>query len=168
MIVVPREKNPGKGGYRWKDCHKCAQPKKMFCTLHYQLYLHRQDNNAAESLASICNNSGNNEPLDVSAIGNLGGDHSINNNNRDVTFVNNVGDLKLFTTAVVLGLTYTFTIGWAWGASLVIMTMAHHHPVETMALKLDGLIMLSRMSLLLLGTLVVVMQSIIITLMWLS
>ncbi len=75
--------------------------------------------------------------------------------------------LKLFTTAVVLGLRYTLTIGWVWGTSLVIMTMAHHHPVKTTAFKLDGLIILSRVSLLLLGTLVVVMQSIIITLMWL-
>ena len=76
--------------------------------------------------------------------------------------------LKLFATAVVLGLTYTLTIGWAWGTLLVIMTMALHHPVETTALKLDSLIILSRVMLLLLGTLVVVMQSIIITVMWLS
>jgi hypothetical protein len=64
----------------------------VYCTLHYQLYLHGQDNNAAESLASIHNNSANNKPRDVSAVGNVGGDHAINNNNRDVAFVNNVGD----------------------------------------------------------------------------
>ncbi len=67
----------------------------MYCTLHYQLYLRGQDNNAAESLASICNNSANNEPRDVSAVGNVGGDHTINNNNRDVVFVNNVGDTEI-------------------------------------------------------------------------
>jgi hypothetical protein len=63
--------------------------KRLFCTLHYQLYLHGQDNNAVESLASIRNNSGNNELGDVSAVGNVGGDHAINNNNRNVAFVNN-------------------------------------------------------------------------------
>jgi hypothetical protein len=51
----------------------------LFCTLHYQLYLRGQDNNAFESLASICKNSGNDEPGDVSAVGNIGGDHAINN-----------------------------------------------------------------------------------------
>jgi hypothetical protein len=69
--------------------------KKVFCTLHYQLYLCGQDDNAGESLASICNNSGNNEPHDVSAVGNIGGDHAINNNNRDVVFVINVGDTEI-------------------------------------------------------------------------
>jgi hypothetical protein len=69
--------------------------KKLFCTLHYQLYQCGQHDNAAESLTSICNNSGNNEPCDVSAVGNVGGDHAINNNNRDVAFVNNVGDTKI-------------------------------------------------------------------------
>ncbi len=94
MIVVPRERTPRK---RW-NCRcsnrpKFAQPRKRsFCTL---LYLRGQDNNAAESLASIHNNSGNNEPRDVSAVGNIGGDHGINNNNRDVAFVNNVGDTEI-------------------------------------------------------------------------
>jgi hypothetical protein len=32
----------------------------LFCTLHYQLYQRGQENNAAESLASIGNNSANN------------------------------------------------------------------------------------------------------------
>ncbi len=67
----------------------------MYCTLHYQLYLHGQDNNAAGSLASIHNNRSNNEPRDVSAVGNVGGDHAINNNNRDVAFVNNLGDNEI-------------------------------------------------------------------------
>ncbi len=70
----------------------CTTKKQSFCTLHYQLYLHGQYNNAAKSLASIHNNSGNNEPCDVSAVGNVGGDHAVNNNNRDVAVVNNVGD----------------------------------------------------------------------------
>jgi hypothetical protein len=74
---------------------KFAQPRRLFCTLHYQLYLCGQDNNAAESLASIRNNSANNEPHDVSAVGNVGGDHAINNNNRDVAFVNNIGDTEI-------------------------------------------------------------------------
>jgi hypothetical protein len=74
---------------------KCAQPKKrLYCTVHYQEYLRGQDNNAAESLASIRNNSANNEPRDVSAVENVGGNHAINNNNRDVALVNNVGDTK--------------------------------------------------------------------------
>ncbi len=63
----------------------------MYCTVHYQVYLRGQDNNAAESLARICNNSASNEPCDVSAVGNIGGDHAINNNNRDVALVNNIG-----------------------------------------------------------------------------
>ncbi len=67
----------------------------MYCTVHYQHYLSGQDNNAAESLASIRNNSANNEPRDISALGNLCGDHAINNNNRDVAFVNNVGDTEI-------------------------------------------------------------------------
>jgi hypothetical protein len=69
--------------------------KKLCCTLHYQLYQHGQENNSAESLASIRNNSGNNEPRDVSAVGNVGGDHAINNNNCDVAIVNNVGDTEI-------------------------------------------------------------------------
>jgi hypothetical protein len=52
-------------------------------------------NNAAESLASIHNNSGNNEPCDVSVVGNVGGDHAINNNNRNVAVVNNIGDTEI-------------------------------------------------------------------------
>jgi hypothetical protein len=66
----------------------CTTKKKSFCTVHYQLYLCGQGNNAAESLASIRDNSANNEPHDVSAVGNVGGDHAINNNNRDVAVVN--------------------------------------------------------------------------------
>jgi hypothetical protein len=73
----------------------CTTKKQLFCTLHYQLYLHGQDNDAAESLASIHSNSGNNEPCDVSAVGNVGGDHAINNNNRDVAVVNNVSDTEI-------------------------------------------------------------------------
>ncbi len=67
----------------------------MFCTLYYQFYQRGQDNYAAESLASICNNSGNNELCDVSAVGNVGGDHAINNNNHDVAVVNNFGDTEI-------------------------------------------------------------------------
>ncbi len=67
----------------------------MFCTLHYQLCQHGQESNAAESLASIRNNSGNNEPCDVYAVGNVGGDYAINNNNRDVAVVNNIGDTEI-------------------------------------------------------------------------
>jgi hypothetical protein len=73
----------------------CTTKKQLFCTLHYQLYQHGQDNNAAESLASIRDNSGNNEPRDVSAVGNIGDDHAINNNNHDVAVVNNVGDTEI-------------------------------------------------------------------------
>jgi hypothetical protein len=94
MIVIPRGRTPRKKwSCRWLNCSKCAQPRKrLYCTVHsYQHYLRGQDNNAAESLASICNNSANNEPPDVSAVGNVGGDHAINNNNRDVAFVNNDG-----------------------------------------------------------------------------
>jgi hypothetical protein len=67
----------------------------LFCPLHYQLYQRGQENNAAESLASICNNSSNNEPCDVSAVGNVGGDHAINDNNHDVAVMNNVGDTEI-------------------------------------------------------------------------
>ncbi len=73
---------------RLPNCPKFAQPRKRsYCTLHYQLYLCGQDNNAAESLASIRNNSANNEPRDVSTVENIGGDHAIN-----MALVNNVGD----------------------------------------------------------------------------
>jgi hypothetical protein len=71
----------------------CTTTKKSFCTLHYQLYQCGQD--AAESLASICNNSGNNELSDVSAVGNFGADHAINNTNHDVAVVNNIGDTEI-------------------------------------------------------------------------
>jgi hypothetical protein len=63
--------------------------------VHYQEYLCGQDNNAAESLPSICNNSASNEPRDVSAFRNVGGDHAINNNNLDVALVNNVSDTEI-------------------------------------------------------------------------
>ncbi len=69
--------------------------KKLFCTIHYQLYLRGQDNNAPESLTSICKNSGNNELRDVSAVGNIGGDHAINNNKHDVAVVNTIGDTEI-------------------------------------------------------------------------
>jgi hypothetical protein len=97
MIVIPKEKkNRKKWLCRWEKCQKYTQPKKQsFCTLCYQLYQLGQANNAAESLTSICNNSGNNEPCDVSAVGNIGGDHAINNNNHDVAVVNNVGDAEI-------------------------------------------------------------------------
>ena len=65
----------------------------MHCSLSGHLC--GKDNNAAESLASICNNSANNEPRDVSAVGNIGGDHAINNNNPDVALVNNVGNSEI-------------------------------------------------------------------------
>jgi hypothetical protein len=60
----------------------------------HQLYQRGQEKNAAESLASIRNNSGNNEPRDVAAVGNVGGDHAVNNNNHDVAVVNN-GDTEI-------------------------------------------------------------------------
>jgi hypothetical protein len=68
---------------------------KGYYTLNYQLCLCGQDNNAAESLASTRNNSAKNEPRDVSAVGNGGGDHAINNDNHDVAFVNDVGDTEI-------------------------------------------------------------------------
>jgi hypothetical protein len=97
MIVIPKEKKTRKKWHCiWKNCKKYAQQKKQsICTLHYQLYQHGQESNAAESLASICNNSGNNEPRDVSAVGNIGGDHAINNNNCDVAVMNNIGDTEI-------------------------------------------------------------------------
>ncbi len=95
-MVVPRGRTPRKNwSCRWPNCSKCAQPKKRsYCTVHYQEYLRGQDNNASESLASIRNNSANDEPRDVSAVENVGGDHAINNNNRDVTLVNK-GDTEI-------------------------------------------------------------------------
>ncbi len=64
-------------------------------TTHYQLYQRGQANNAAESLASIHNNSCNNEPRDVSAVGNVVGDDTINNNNHVVAIMNNVGGTEI-------------------------------------------------------------------------
>ncbi len=96
MIVVFRERPPRKRwNWRWQNCKKYAQPKTDVFILHYWLYLRGQDNNAAESLASIHNNSGNNEPGGVSAVGNVGGDHAINYNNHDVAFVYNVCDTDI-------------------------------------------------------------------------
>ncbi len=105
MIVVPRGRTPRKKwSCRWLNCSKCAQPRKrLYCTVHYQLYLRGQDNNAAESLASICNNSANNEPRDVSAVENVGGDYAINNNNRDVAFVNIVADTEIIDNSYGTG-----------------------------------------------------------------
>ncbi len=62
-MVVPRGRTPRKKwSCRWPNCSEYAQPKKRsYCTVHYQEYLRGQDNNAAESLASIRNNSANNE-----------------------------------------------------------------------------------------------------------
>ncbi len=96
-MAVPRGRTPRKKwSCRSQNCSKCAQPKKRsYCTVHYQEYLCGQDNNAAESLASIRNNSANNEQHDVSAVGNVGGDHTINNNNPDVALANNVGDTEI-------------------------------------------------------------------------
>jgi hypothetical protein len=96
MIVVPRERKPRKKwGCKWKNCKKHAQPKKTFCTLHYRLYQCGKENNAAQSLASIRNNSGNNDPRDVTDVGNVGGDHAIINNNRDAAVMNNVDDTEI-------------------------------------------------------------------------
>jgi len=75
----------------------------LFCTLYYQLYQRGQENNAAKSLTSICNNSGNNEPRDVSAVRNVGGDHAINNNNCDVAVMNNVGDTEIIRDSCGIG-----------------------------------------------------------------
>ncbi len=99
-MVVPRGRTPRKKwSCRWPNCSKCAQPKKRsYCTVHYQEYLRGQENNAAESLASIrnnSNNSANNELSDVSVVENIGGDHAINNNNRDMALVNNVVDTEI-------------------------------------------------------------------------
>jgi hypothetical protein len=96
-MVVPRGRTPRKKwSCRWPNRTKHGQPKKrLYCTVHYQVYLRGQDNNAAESLTSICNNSAKNELSDVSAVGNVGGDHAINNKNRGVALVNNVGDTEI-------------------------------------------------------------------------
>jgi hypothetical protein len=139
----------------------------LFCTLYYQLYQRRQENNAAQSLTSIHNNSGNNEPCDVSAVGNVGGDHAINNNNRDVAVVNNVGDTEIIHNSCGTGPDVNVDNWLGVVDVVVIMTMDHHPLVEMTALKSDRLILLSRMMLLLLETLVVVMPSIIIAVMWL-
>ncbi len=77
-----------------EELSKICTTKQSFYTIHYQLYQRGQEKNAAKSLASIHNNGGNNEPRYVSAVGNVGGDHAINNNNRDVAVVNNVGDTE--------------------------------------------------------------------------
>ncbi len=104
-MVVPRRRTPRKKwSCRWPNCSKCAQPRKRsYCTVHYQEYLRGQDNNAAENLASIRNNSASNEPHDVSAVGNIGDDHAINNNNRDVVLVNNVGDTEIIRNSCGTG-----------------------------------------------------------------
>ncbi len=104
-MIVPRRRTPRKKwSCRWQNCSKCAQPKKKsYCTVHYQEYLCGQDNNAAESLASIRNNIANNELRDVSTVGNVGGDHAINNYNHDVALVNNIGDTESIHNSCVTG-----------------------------------------------------------------
>ncbi len=156
--MYPEREHPGKrSNYRWPNYPKFAQPRKrLFCTLHYQLYLHGQDNNAAESLASIHNNSANNEPCDVSAVGNIGGDHAINKNNCDVAFVNNVGDTEIIQdscgTGPVVHIDNWSGMGDAIGDG---DNGSLSHNVGN-CFKLDGLIILSRVSLLPLEILVVV------------
>ncbi len=129
MMVVPRGRTPRKKwSCRWPNCSKCAQPKKrLYCTVHYQEYLCGQDNKAAESLASIHCNSANNEPHEVSAIGNVDGDHAINNNNRDVALVNNIGVTEIIFNSCGTG--PDVSISRAWGRLLMILTMVHRHPV---------------------------------------
>ncbi len=134
--------------------------KKLFCNLHYQLYLRGQDNNAAESLASFYNNSGNNEPHDVFAVGNVGGDHAININNHDVAFVSNIGDTEIIHDSCGTGLDVHIDNWSGMGDIVGDNDNGSPPPVETTALKLNSLIILSRMMLLLLGMLVVVMRSI--------
>jgi hypothetical protein len=62
--LYPEGEHPGKSGAAdgqiVQNVHN--RKKRLYCTVHYQEYLRGQDNNAAESLASICNNSANNEP----------------------------------------------------------------------------------------------------------
>ncbi len=105
-MVMPRGRTPRKKwSCRWPNCSKCAQPKKRsYCTVHYKEYLCGKDNNAAENLASIRNNSAINELRDVSAVGNVGDDHAINDNNRDVALVNNVGDTEIIHNSCGTGL----------------------------------------------------------------
>ncbi len=124
-------------------------------------------NNAAESLASIRNNSGNNEPGVVSAVENIGGDHAINYNNRDVAFVKNVGDTEIIHDSCGTG-PEVHVDNWS-GVGEVVGDNDNGSPSPGVdnTLKSDGLMILSRVSLLLLGTLVVVMRSILITLIWL-
>ncbi len=144
------------------------QKNQLFCTLHYQLYQRGQDNNAAESLASIRNNSDNNELCDVSTVGNVGGDHAINNNNRDVAVVNNVGDTEIIHDSCGNG-PYINVDNWL-GVGDVAGDNDNGSPSPggDSSFKVDRLIILSPVMLLLLETLVVVMGSIIITVMWLS
>jgi hypothetical protein len=99
------------------------------CIVHYQIYLRGQDNNAAESLASIRNNSAKNEPRDVIAVGNVGGDHAINNNNRDVALVNNLGDTEIIHDSCGTGPDVHVDNQSGMGDVVGDMTMAHRHPV---------------------------------------
>jgi hypothetical protein len=151
--LYPEREDPGKGGTAdGQIVQNLHNLENVVCTLHYQLYLHGQDNNAAESLASICNNSANNELHDVSAVGNVGGDHAITNNNRDVAFVNNVGDTEIIHNSCGTGPDVHVDNQLGMGDVVGDNDMAHRYPVYTMALKSDGLIILSHVSLLLLGT----------------
>jgi hypothetical protein len=95
--LYPEGEHPGKSGAAdgqiVQNVHNLK--KRLYCTVHSQEYLHGQDNYTAESLASIHNNSADNEPHNVSTVGNIGGDHAINNNNHDVALVNKVGDTEI-------------------------------------------------------------------------
>ncbi len=129
----------------------------LFCTLFYQLYQRGQENDAAESLASIRYNSSNKEPCDVSAVGNVGGDHAINNNNRDVAVMNNVGDTEIIHESCGTG--PDAHIDNRSGVGDIVGDNDNSSPSpggDNTALKLDSLIILSHVMLLLLGTLVVV------------
>jgi hypothetical protein len=170
MIVILRERTPRKSwNCRWPHCPKFAQPKKRsYCTLHYQLYLCGQDNNATESLASICNNSANNEPRDVSTVGNIGGNHAINNNNCDVAFVNNVGDTEIIHNSCGTG--PDVHVDNLSGVGEVVGDDDNGSPSPGVdnSFEVRWHNNVEPRGLLQLGTLVVVIQSIIITLMWLS
>ena len=43
------------------------------------------------------------EPLDVAAVGNVGGGHAINNNHRDVAVMNNVGNTEFINNSCGTG-----------------------------------------------------------------
>jgi hypothetical protein len=97
MIVVPRERKPRKKwGCKLKNCNKHARPKKRCFALFIisSISVGKKIMLLGVSQAFVAIMVIMSRVM-FTAVGNIGGDHAIKNNNRDVAVVNNVGDTEI-------------------------------------------------------------------------